>query len=137
MEADFDPTDDYMHGYRKPFVGWYRRSFTIPLKDNLKQIWLEFDRIYRNSRMWLNGHFLGNHRGGYTSFRYDVTPYINFGGKNMLAVRVDPTIFEGWWYEGGGIYRHTWLTKVAPVHIAHWGTFVTTEVPNPGDGKNR
>ena len=81
--------------------------------------------------VWLNGHFLGRHLSGYTSYRYDITQCANYGGKNVLVVYVDPSSFEGWWYEGGGIYRHVWLNVAEPVHLAPWGTFVTTQLPEP------
>ncbi len=135
VEGAFDPKGDRSHGYLPKMVGWYRKAFTLASADRGKTIWLEFDGIYRNSTLWLNGHLLGRHLSGYTSFYYDVTPYANFGGRNILAVRVDPTSNEGWWYEGGGIYRHVYLTKLAPVHIAHWGTFVSTGIPDVHDGK--
>src|SRR5262249_58753831 len=80
----------------------------------------------------LNGHYLGRHLSGYTSFHYDVTDVVRYGGRNVLVVRVDATEFEGWFYEGAGIYRHTWLVKTDPLHVVHWGTYVTSTV---GDGK--
>ena len=135
VEGAFDQKSDRNHGYLPDMVGWYRKSFTLAPSDRGKTIWLEFDGIYRNSTLWLNGHLLGRHISGYTSFHYDVTPYANFGGRNLLAVRVDPTSNEGWWYEGGGIYRHVYLTKLAPVHIAHWGTFVTSAIRDVHDGQ--
>ena len=107
-------------------IGWYRRTFTLPAGDAGKTEWLEFDGIYRNALIWFNGHCLGRDVSGYGSIHFDVTPYINAGGTNVLVVRVDATRVEGWFYEGAGIYRHVWLMKTDPVHVAPWGTFVAT-----------
>lgn len=128
VEGTFDPSADRNHGYLPVGVAWYRKEFSLPASDRGRRIWLEFDGIYRASTIWLNGKLLGRHQSGYTSFYFDVTDVANFGGRNVLAVRVDATGFEGWWYEGGGIYRHVWLTKLAPVHVGHWGTYVVSEV---------
>jgi beta-galactosidase len=105
-------------------IGWYRKEFDLPLSDRGKVLWLDFEGIYRNSLVWLNGHWLGRHLDGYSSFRYDISRFANCGGKNELAVRVDATRFEGWFYEGAGIYRHVWLVKTSPAHIAPDGIFV-------------
>ena len=117
---------DRDHGYKPKGVGWYRRGFELPAADEGKRIWLEFDGVYRNSVVWVNGHWLGHHWSGYTGFYYDITDAVNFGGENVVTVRADADWDEGWWYEGGGIYRHVWLTKLDPLHVGHWGTFVTT-----------
>ena len=109
---------------------WYRKRLEIPESMRGKRVSVEFDGIYRDSEIWFNGHYLGNQPSGYTSFALDLTPFVEFGKSNTLAVRVDPRVQEGWWYEGGGIYRHTWLTATEPLHVAHWGTYVTTEVAN-------
>lgn len=138
VELPFDPqgdSDDMLHGY-KPLgrdtpattIGWYRRTFDTPESDSGKRLSVELDGVFRDSTAWLNGHYLGHHLSGYTSFRYDITDYVNYGGRNVLVVRVDASQYEGWFYEGAGIYRHVWLVKTAPVHVAHWGTFVTSEV---------
>ena len=122
---------DRDHGYKPKGVGWYRRGFELPAADKGKRIWLEFDGVYRNSDVWINGHWLGHYWSGYTGFYYDITDAANFGGKNVVTVRADADWDEGGWYEGGGIYRHVWLTKLDPLHVRHWGTFVTTpEVTN-------
>ncbi|MBV9470694.1 MAG: DUF4982 domain-containing protein, partial [Abitibacteriaceae bacterium] len=115
-------------------VGWYRKTFTLPSADRGKRLWLDFDGIYRNSKIWLNGRLLGQHPGGYTSFRFDITDTANYGGRNVLTVRADARSFEGWWYEGGGIYRHVWLNVADPLHVTPWGTFVTSDVQ--GNGAN-
>jgi beta-galactosidase len=109
-------------------VGWYRKSFQLPASDKGRRIALDFDGIFRDSQVWVNGFYLGREQSGYTSFGYDISDYVNFGGKNTIAVRVDASLEEGWFYEGAGIYRHVWMTKTAPVHVARWGTYVTTEV---------
>jgi beta-galactosidase len=116
------------HGYLPVTTSWYRKSFTAPLSDQGQSVWIDFDGIYRDAWVWINGNFLGENKSGYSGFRYDVSKYLNYGGTNVIAVHVDPTWFEGWWYEGGGIYRHVWLNATAPVHVAPDGTFVTTNV---------
>ena len=134
VEETFDPKAEKQHGYLPVEPGWYRKTIFIPAGDQGRRLWLEFDGVYRDSQMWLNGHFLGRHASGYTSFRYDVSGVAVPGSNNLLVVRVDPTKFEGWWYDGGGIYRHTRLVVVAPVHIAPWGVHVIPTVNDPGDG---
>jgi hypothetical protein len=134
VEGAFDPKADTSHGSLPVEPAWYRRTIAVPASAKGRKLWLEFDGVYRDSRMWLNGRFLGRHASGYTSFRYDITDVARPGADNLLTVRVDPTGFEGWWYEGGGIYRHTRLVSVAPVHVAPWGVQVIANVPDPGDG---
>lgn len=112
-------------------IGWYRKTFTIPATDLGRQISIAFDGITRNSQVWINGHYLGTHASGYTGFSYTLSEYLNYGGENTLAVRADATIEEGWFYEGAGIYRHVWLDKTAPLHLAANGLFVTTRLTGP------
>ncbi len=131
IEGAFSPTADASHGSLPTTTAWYRRTLDVPAADKGKSLWIDFDGVYRDSKVWLNGHYLGRHASGYTSFRYDVAPYLIYGGKNVLAVHVDPRHFEGWWYEGGGIYRHVWLNVADPVHLAPWGTFVSAQLPEP------
>jgi beta-galactosidase len=134
LEFKNDPELD-SHGY-KPLgrdypatsIGWYRRVLDVCASDEGRRIWIEFDGVFRDSIAVLNGIYLGRHASGYTPFRYDVSDFLNHGGKNILVVRVDATLGEGWWYEGGGIYRHVWLTKTSPIHVTLNGTFVTSEV---------
>ncbi len=121
----FDPHSDVSHGFKPVGIGWYRKTFVLPASDEGRHLSLEFDGVFRDSTVWLNGHLLGNHPSGYTSFRYDITDVANYGGENIVVVRVNATECEGWWYEGGGIYRHVWLIKTDPLHIPQWGTFVT------------
>ncbi len=123
----FKPTGP---GYAQNSIGWYRRTFEVPRADGGKQFWLEFDGVSRDSIVWLNGHCLGRHPSGYSSFRHDITPFVKFGGKNLLVVRVDVSRFEGWFYEGAGIYRHVWLEKAGSVHIAPDGIFVWSQFSN-------
>ncbi|HVU32594.1 MAG TPA: beta-galactosidase GalA [Opitutaceae bacterium] len=113
-------------------IGWYRRTFELPPGDRGRALWVEFDGVYRNCLVWLNGHCLGRNVSGYSSFRFDLAPFAIYGGRNTLVVRVDATRTEGWFYEGAGIYRHAWLVKCPPVHVAHWGTFVTTALDANG-----
>ena len=137
VELPFDGRGSGSHGYKalgrnfpENSVGWYRKSFTIPKSDLGRKISVEFDGVFRDSIVWVNGFYLGRESSGYTSFSYDLTDYLNYGGNNVIAVRVDASLEEGWFYEGAGIYRHVWLAKTAPLHVAHWGTFVTTGVEN-------
>src|SRR5579862_5034750 len=138
IELPLDPKGDKElaeHGFRavgpdhpENSIGWYRREFEIPKEDLGRRISVEFDGVFRDSIVWVNGFRLGRHESGYTSFRYDLTDFLNYGGRNVLAVRADATSWEGWWYEGGGIYRHVWLVKTAPLHVAPNGTFVRSRV---------
>ena len=114
--------------YPATSIGWYRRVFEIPSEDLGKRISIEFDGVYRDSIIALNGHYVGRNLSGYAPFRFDVTDFLNYGGKNYLAVRADATESEGWFYEGAGIYRHVWLVKTNPLHVAQWGTYVVSEM---------
>jgi beta-galactosidase len=133
----FDQTADASHGF-KPVgpgfttnsIAWYRRTFDLPEGDKGKRIWIEFDGVFRDAQVFVNGWLVGHHEGGYNNFRYDITDVVNYGGKNVIAVRVDATKFEGWFYEGAGIYRHVWLVKTAPVAIAPDGIFVWSQFKN-------
>ncbi len=134
VEGAFDPKAENQHDYLPVEPAWYRKTISIPAAEQGRRLWLEFDGVYRDSQMWLNGHFLGRHLSGYTSFHYDVSGVAKPGTNNELVVRVDPTDFEGWWYEGGGIYRRARLVSLATAHVAHWGVQVVANVDNPGDG---
>ncbi|MCB0752441.1 MAG: beta galactosidase jelly roll domain-containing protein, partial [Ignavibacteriae bacterium] len=113
-------------GYFPTGIGWYRKHFDIIKEDLNKIIWIEFDGVYMNSDVWINGNYLGNYPYGYSSFYYNITPYLK-EGENIISVRVDnyqqP---NSRWYSGSGIYRNIWLIKQDPLHIAHWGVYVTT-----------
>ena len=114
-------------GYLPGGLGWYRKTFTIPEESKGKKVFVDFDGVYMDSTVWLNGHLLGGQPYGFTSFQFDLTPYLKFGGaKNVIAVRVNVIPSTCRWYPGAGIYRRVWLTTVNPVHIGHWGTYVTT-----------
>jgi beta-galactosidase len=133
VEVPFSPKADANHGSRaigpgfpENNIGWYRKSLTIPESDRGRRIAVEFDGIFRNAVVWFNGHYLGREHSGYSSSRFDLTDYVNYDGSNTLVVRVDTSTFEGWFYEGAGLYRHVWLTKTDPLHIPQWGTYVTT-----------
>jgi beta-galactosidase len=110
--------------YPENSVGWYRKVFEIPIADKGKRITVEFDGVYREALVAFNGFYIGQHRGGYDPFSFDLTDFVNPGAPNVLLVRVDATLSDGWFYEGAGIYRHVWLTKTGPVHVKKWGTFV-------------
>lgn len=113
-------------------IGWYRKTFTLPEADRNKSVFIDFDGVYMNSDVWINGHFLGNRPYGYSSFRYELTPYLNYGKKsNVISVRVDNSKQpNSRWYSGSGIYRNVWLVTTNKVHVDHWGTFVSTPEVN-------
>ncbi len=128
IEGGFDPNNPMSaaSGYLPAGVGWYRRTFTAPAAWNGRRVTLEFEGVYMNADVWLNGQHLGFHPYGYTEFRYDVTAQLQ-PGVNVVAVKVDNSRqLNSRWYSGSGIYRHVWLTVTDPVHIAPWGVFVTT-----------
>jgi beta-galactosidase len=135
VEQPFSANASFSHGFKaigKNFpeasVGWYRKNFFIPQSDTGRKISVAFDGVFRNSIVWVNGHYLGTEESGYNSFQYDITDVLNYGGDNVIAVRVDATMEEGWFYEGAGIYRHVWLTKTNTVHVAGNGSFITSEL---------
>jgi len=108
-------------------VGWYRKEFTVDKSSEGKTVYIDFDGVYQNSTVWINGQLLGERPYGYISFRYDLTPYLKLGEKNIIAVRVDNSEQpNSRWYSGSGIYRNVRLTIVNPVHVGQWGTYVTT-----------
>ena len=109
-------------------IGWYRKSFNLLAGDEKKRIQLQFDGVYRDAAVFLNGHYIATNFSGYAPFTLDVTDWVSVGKINNLAVRVDATLGDGWFYEGAGIYRHVWLIKSAPVHLVEWGTYVRTAV---------
>ncbi|WP_331057629.1 beta-galactosidase GalA [Hymenobacter sp.] len=136
VEQPFSEKASFSHGFKaigrafpNASVGWYRKSFKVPATDLGRRISLEFDGAFRNSIVWVNGHYLGTEPSGYHGFQYDISDYLHYDGRdNVVAVRVDATMEEGWFYEGAGIYRHVWMSKTAPVHVAPNGTFVTTQL---------
>jgi beta-galactosidase len=107
-------------------VAWYRKHLDIAASDVGKQIYLDIDGSMSFTAVWCNGQIVGGWPFGYTSWRVDLTPYIKFGGDNVLAIRLNNPPNSSRWYTGGGIYRNIWLVKTAPVHVRHWGTYLTT-----------
>jgi beta-galactosidase len=117
-------------GYLPTGIGWYRKHFNIASTGKGQQFRIEFDGVYMNSDVWINGQHLGKHPYGYTSFYYDLTPFVN-KGENIIAVKVDNSLQpNSRWYSGSGIYRHVWLNITGPVHVAQWGTYITTPKVN-------
>ncbi len=112
-------------------VAWYRRKLDIPAGDAGRSIFLDVDGAMSCAAVWLNGRLVGGWPYGYASWRVDLTPYVTPGGANQLAIRLDNPPASSRWYPGGGIYRNVWLTKTSAVHVAHWGTSVTTPRATP------
>ncbi|MEI9994350.1 MAG: beta-galactosidase GalA [Rhizomicrobium sp.] len=134
------PDDDprAAHGFRplgrdypETSIGWYRRAFDVPAFDSGRRLSLEFDGVFRDCLVMVNGYVAGRNDSGYAPFRVDITDFVNCGERNQLAVRVDATLGEGWFYEGAGIYRHVWLVKTDPLHIAQWGVWVRSALDGP------
>ncbi len=117
------------HGYLPVYPAWYMRRISIPAIAKSKSIWLDFGGVYRDAVVFVNGKFIDQHASGYMAFRLNITSAVRFGEENSIAVFVDPRWFEGWWYEGGGIYRHVRLIITDPLQVAPWGTFVDAKVP--------
>ena len=112
-------------GYTIGGTAWYRKHFTIEKPDLSKIVYLHFDGVYMNSDIWINGRHIGSHPYGYTSFYFDITPYLNPSGTaNVVAVQVKNEGQNTRWYAGSGIYRHTWLTIADQVHIKPWGIYI-------------
>jgi len=135
VELPFSGNASHSHGYKtigykypETSVGWYRKKFNVPSSDFGRKISIQFDGVHRNATVWINGFYVGNEPSGYATSVYDITDYLNYGQENTVAVRVDASIEEGWYYEGAGIYRHVWLNKTDRLHVAQFGTFVTTEL---------
>ena len=136
MALGYDKNQLKVKGYRtlggrspQNSVGWYRKTFSTDLKKGCRYT-LEFEGVFRDAEVWLNGIYLGREESGYVPITFDVTESLDYadGAKNVITVRVDATQSELWSYEGAGIYRNVWLTRTAPVHVAQWGTLVTTDV---------
>lgn len=125
------PNFDVMsHGYKpvgglfpETSIGWYRKHFKVSRADSGHRFQIQFDGIFRDANIWLNGIYLGNNKSGYVGVAYDITDYINYDRDNVLVVRADASQYEGWFYEGAGIYRHVWLNRCNNVHIADDGVF--------------
>ncbi len=123
------------HGYKpvgglfpETSIGWYRKHFTISSKDSNDQFSLQFDGVFRNASFWLNGFYLGTNQSGYVGITYDVTNFIKLDKENVLVVRADATQYEGWFYEGAGIYRHVWLNQSNKIHFKEDDFFVQATV---------
>ena len=134
----YAPEASHSHGYKtvgwkypKTSVGWYRKTLHIGKEDFGKHLMLRFDGIFRNARVWFNGFYMGTEPSGYVTQVYDITPYIDYGGDNLICVRADASLEEGWFYEGAGIYRDVWLEKSAEVSVAPFGTFVYADLEPP------
>ena len=127
--------DVQSHGYKpvgglfpETSIGWYRKKFSISKKDSGQRFQLEFDGVFRDADFWINGFYLGNNQSGYMGVAYDITDYVSFDKPNVITVRVDATQYEGWFYEGAGIYRHVWLNQYNNLHIVHNGMFASSAV---------
>jgi beta-galactosidase len=123
--------DVQSHGYKpvgglypETSIGWYRKHFSVNSADKGKRFSVRFDGIFRDAKFWINGFYLGNNESGYIGVSYDLTDFINFDKENVIVVRVDASQYEGWFYEGAGIYRHVWLSKYNDIHISENGTFI-------------
>ena len=127
IEGPFDQTLSGGTGKLSWFgVAWYRKHFDIPAADAGGKIYLDVDGAMAYATVWCNGKFVGGWPYGYASWRVDLTPYLNFGSDNVVALRLDNPPDSSRWYPGGGIDRNVWLVKTKPVHVAQWGTYVTT-----------
>ena len=136
----YAPGASHSHGYKTvgykypaTSVGWYRKKLTIGKEDLGKRLMLRFDGIFRSAQVWFNGFYMGTEPSGYATQVYDITPYIKYGEENLICVRADASLEEGWFYEGAGIYRDVWLEKAAEVSVAPFGTFVYAELKQPYD----
>ncbi|MGA9637047.1 glycoside hydrolase family 2 TIM barrel-domain containing protein [Flavobacterium sp.] len=126
-EADFSKNNSGRNAWLPGGIGWYRKNFSLPESDKGKHIEIQFDGVYKNSKIWVNGFPVGAQHDGYTSFYFDITELLRFGQNNTIAVRVDNSIQPNCrWYSGSGIYRNVWLNVSNPTHILNWGTYVTT-----------
>jgi beta-galactosidase len=134
VEGPINNATDAWHGGYSLWPAWYRKTFTVPRSEAGAAVWIDFDGIYRDGQIYLNGQEVGKAQSGYTTYRFDISKLVKYGAANVLAVRVNPVGREGWWYEGGGIYRHVWLNIASPVHVEPWGAFVKSDLPEPVSG---
>jgi len=135
--SPFDPEaiSQVSGGFTTGGTGWYRKTFAVPNEEKGKRILLQFDGVYMNADVWLNGQWVGAHPYGYTSFWFDLTDKVKFGGANVLAVKVKNEGENSRWYSGSGIYRHVWLKTLEPTHVAQWGTYITTPAVNASSAR--
>ncbi len=132
------PNFDVMaHGYKpvgglfpETSIGWYRKKFYVNKADSGKQVSIQFDGIFRNANIWINGFFLGNNMSGYSGSEYDISDFLEYNKENTIVVRADATQYEGWFYEGAGIYRHVWLNKKNNLHINESDVFIHSKQSN-------
>jgi beta-galactosidase len=131
IEGNFskDHPTTFNQGALPAGVGWYRKKFVVSTSLKEKKVFIDFDGVYRNSEVWINGHYLGKRPNGYISFRYDLTSYLNFGDTvNVIAVKVDNSAQpSSRWYTGSGIYRNVWLVITNPIAINDRTVFITTK----------
>ncbi|WP_231632478.1 sugar-binding domain-containing protein [Mangrovimonas sp. TPBH4] len=133
VNGQLSPTLASATGYLPGGVGWYRKHLEIPLDKKGEKVYLYFEGVYNRSEVFINGHSLGKRPNGYVSFMYDATPFIKYGGDNVIAVRVDHSqSADSRWYTGSGIYRDAWLVYANPVHVAQWGVYAYPEKLNSG-----
>ncbi|NDV81755.1 DUF4982 domain-containing protein [Bacteroides sp. 51] len=127
-DSPFDSTviNGVASGFTRGGIGWYRKHFHIANAEEGKRFYVRFDGVYMNSDIWVNGRHVGNEFYGYSTFGYDITPYLKYGADNLLAVQVKSETVTSRWYSGSGIYRHVWLTATEPLYIDHYGTVITT-----------
>ncbi len=130
-QGKFDPHANGSHGYLPVYPVWYRRTFTVPQAAKGRIVQLRFGGVMSGAVVYVNGRCVGHHVDGYAPFRFDISRYIKYGRRNTLAVYVDPRICEGWWYEGGGIYRHVSLVTLNKLHMTRWGTYAIANVTGP------
>ncbi len=144
VDLPYDSLASHSHGYKQvgyrypsTSVGWYRRRFTAGPSGEGRKHWLVLDGVFRDQRVWVNGFYLGGEPSGYAQTRYDITPYLKYGEgeENVLTVRSDATLEEGWFYEGGGIYRHTWLETAPLIHIVPGSVRVTYHPSDVASGR--
>lgn len=134
-----DDSDVMGHGYKpvgglypQNSIGWYRKTFSVARSDSSNRFALRFDGVYRDAKVWVNGFYLGTNESGYIGVTYDITDYLYFDKPNLVTVRVDATQYEGWFYEGAGIYRHVWLEQYNNMHFTEGGVFVYSDVKKTG-----
>lgn len=140
VDLPFAPEASHSHGYKcvgwkypESSVGWYRRRIEIDASDRECHLLLRFDGIFRDAQVWVNGFYLGREPSGYATQIYDITDYVDYEGDNFVVVRADASMEEGWYYEGAGIYRHVWLERMAPLHVAPLGVFVRSRLNDSFD----
>lgn len=128
IEGPYSPKNASGTGFLPGGVGWYRKTFSLPVALRGRKVSIRFDGVYRDSTVWINGELLGSRPYGYTTFEYDLTPKLRTGDfPNVLAVRVDHSVVaDSRWYPGSGIFRHVWLNVTGPVHIGPWDPYITT-----------